>query len=59
MKYAKQLENGTVELREDSYNLSDDCVLLTDDQFKQLESGEYVFIDGVISEQQKHDRSVV
>jgi hypothetical protein len=42
MKYAIVLENGITEIREDNYSLPTNAIQLTDEQYSQLISGQYI-----------------
>jgi len=42
MKYALIREDGVFEIREDNYSLPDGAFPLTDEQYDQLISGQYI-----------------
>lgn len=46
MKYVIKNEEGTTEIREDSNPLQDGAIELTDAQYDQLVSGEYILSEG-------------
>jgi hypothetical protein len=48
MKYAIVKENGATEIREDSYPLQENAIVLTDEQHAQLVSGKYMLQDGKV-----------
>jgi hypothetical protein len=48
MKYAIVTSEGTIELREDDYALSDNAIKLTDEEYNQLISSKYILQDGKI-----------
>lgn len=48
MKYAIITSNGATEIREDSYPLKEGAIVLTDEQYNQLVSGQYILQNGQI-----------
>ena len=42
MKYALIREDGVSEIREDNYSLPENAIVLTDEQYDFLLSGEYI-----------------
>jgi hypothetical protein len=48
MKYALVREDGLTEIREDNYSLPDNAIALTDLQYDQLTSGNYILRNGQI-----------
>jgi len=48
MKYATLREDGATEVREDSYSLPEGAFSLTDEQYEQLISGQYIVQNGQI-----------
>jgi len=48
MKYVITRENGVTEIREDSYSLQNDAFVLTNEQYEQLMSENFVFQNGQI-----------
>jgi len=48
MKYALTRQDGVTEIREDNYPLQEGVFALTDAQYEQLISGQYILKDGEI-----------
>lgn len=48
MKYVIVQSNGSVEVREDSYELPVNAFALTDDEYSQLLNESHIFVDGSI-----------
>lgn len=48
MKYAIVRQDGETEIREDSYPLQEGAIVLTNEQYDQLISGQYILQDGQI-----------
>jgi len=48
MKYAIVRQDGVTEIPEDSYPLQQGAIVLTDDQYNQLISGQYILQNGQI-----------
>jgi hypothetical protein len=48
MKYATLREDGATEIREDNYPLQQGAIVLTDEQYNQLISGQYILQNGQI-----------
>lgn len=48
MKYAIVRQDGVVETREDSYPLQEGAIELTDEQFEQLRSHDFILVNGEI-----------
>ena len=48
MKYAIVRQDGVTEVREDSYPLQQGAIVLTDEQYNQLISGQYIVQNGQI-----------
>lgn len=43
MKYALIRQDDVTEIREDNYSLPENAIVLTDEQYDQLISGQYIF----------------
>jgi len=48
MKYAIVRQDGVTEIREDSHSLQEGAIVLTDEQYNQLISGQYIVQNGQI-----------
>jgi len=48
MKYATVRQDGVTEIREDLHPLQEGVIVLTDEQYDQLISGQYILQDGQI-----------
>ena len=48
MKYAIVTKDGGMEIREDSYPLQENAIVLTDEQHAQLISGKYILQNGQV-----------
>jgi len=48
MKYALVNQNGLLEIREDSYELADGAIELTDEQYEQLCNGRSILQNGQV-----------
>ena len=48
MKYAIIRQDGVTEIREDSYPLQEGAIVLTNEQYDQLISGQYILQNGQI-----------
>jgi hypothetical protein len=48
MKYAIVRQDGVTEIREDNYPLQQGAIQLTDEQYDQLISGQYILQNGQI-----------
>jgi hypothetical protein len=48
MKYVIVQSNGAVEVREDSYEISTNAFVLTDDDYNKLLSGTHIFLNGLV-----------
>ena len=48
MKYALINQNGLLEIREDSYELADGAIELTDEQYAQLCNGKSILQNGQV-----------
>ena len=48
MKYAIVRQDGVTEIREDNYSLQEGAIQLTDAQYDQLISGQYILQNGQI-----------
>jgi hypothetical protein len=50
MKYAVINSFGTVEVREDSYELPENAITLSDDDFNRLLSNTHILLNGLVVE---------
>jgi hypothetical protein len=48
MKYAIVRQDGVTEIREDNYPLQEGSIVLNDEQYNQLISGQYILENGQI-----------
>jgi len=48
MKYAIVRQDGVTEIREDNHPLQEGAIVLTDEQYNQLISGQYIVQNGQI-----------